>query len=152
VTFVVVPISLMLNAGCPTREDRTAGVASTDMADEYHQAGQEAAGGGERDERFEEQSHGASPKEALGKPTAAGSTAKFVAPFLPDLCFGMIARDWVECFRRRVVAIGTATRLAATIWPLTEASQVGPSSSNVAEQHCQYRQHGRGREADHESG
>ena len=46
-------------------------------------------------------------KKALGTPTAAGSTAKFVAPFLPDLCFGMIARDWVECFRRRVVGIGT---------------------------------------------
>ncbi len=62
--FVVVPISLTLNAGCSTCEDCTAGVTSTDMANEDHQRGQGAGRGGEPDERLEEQSHGASPKEA----------------------------------------------------------------------------------------
>ena len=69
------------------------GSLSTDVADEHHQAGQDAGRGSEADQGLDEQGHDASPKDqALNKePTAVAAVAKLVDLCLPPVCFGVIA-------------------------------------------------------------
>src|SRR5215204_3832738 len=82
------------------------------MAEDHHQAGQDARGRGEADQRLEEQGHDASPEQlALYQgPPATPDTAKLAAPHVPAVCFGVIARMQVECFKTRPLEIWTTLR------------------------------------------